>query len=710
MTLAITDDHRALAETARSLLARQGGTAGAREATEERGEKLPASWDELVGVGWLGLHVAGDVGGQGFGLPELAVVLFELGRVVGPGPFLPSVWAAAVIERCGSDAQRRAYLPDLVTGRRIGAVGLATDLSVAGSIVAGDGGLVLGGGWADVLVLAVGPDLVLLDRHAGGVTIDVTDGLDRTRPLARVRVDDVAIDPSSTIPAAAATALDLGRILAAAEAAGGAEACTDLATAYAKERQQFGRVIGSFQAVKHRLADMLVDAELAAAAAWDAARAGTGDRQQELCATVAALQCMPAYVRNAKASIQVHGGIGFTWEHDAHLYVRRATALAMLFAVPDPAGQAVELARAGVRRETDVELPPEADAFREQVRAFRDEVVGLDAAGQRRRLVESGYLVPHWPAPWGRGAGPVEQLVIDEELEPAVRRPSLGISGWVTLTIAEHGTADQQERWVRPSLAGALEFCQLFSEPEAGSDAAAIRTAGVRVDGGWLVNGQKVWTSGAHLSNRGFATVRTDPSVSKHEGVTMMVIDMKASGVEVRPLRQITGDAHFNEVFFTDVFVADDDVVGGVGQGWKVARATLGNERVSIGGGPAFAAPASALAAGADPRWVSELGPLLAEAQTLKALVMRMVARAVAGAGAGPEGNVTKLVTGEHTQRITDLALRMGGPAAVADEAPMARMEYLAALCLTIAGGSSEIIRSQIGERILGLPREPNLR
>ena len=191
--------------------------------------------------------------------------------------------------------------------------------------------------------------------------------------------------------------------------------------------------------------------------------------------------------------------------------------------------------------------------------------------------------MPHWPRPWGRAAGAVEQLVIDEEL-PDVERPQLGIGTWVVLTIVQHATPDQIERWIRPSLHGDLYWCQLFSEPNAGSDAAAIQTKAARVDGGWLVNGQKVWTSGAQNSNMGLATVRTDPAAPKHAGISTFAIDMHAKGVEVRPLREITGESLFNEVFFDDVFVPDDDVVGEINSGWTVARATLGNERVSIGG------------------------------------------------------------------------------------------------------------------------------
>ena len=240
--------------------------------------------------------------------------------------------------------------------------------------------------------------------------------------------------------------------------------------------------------------------------------------------------------------------------------------------------------RRGVRTKTTIELPPEAESFRADVRSFVDAYRALPEQDKRKAISDSGYLVPHWPLPWGRDAGPIEQLVIEQEFK-GVQRPDLSISGWNTLTIAQNGNPEQVARFVRSSLEGEIEFCQLFSEPGAGSDAAAVQTRGVKVDGGWRVSGQKVWTSGAQFCNRGFATVRTNPDAAKHAGISMMVIDMHAEGVEVRPLRQITGHSHFNEVFFDQVFVPDEDVVGPVDQGWTVARNTLGNERVSIGGG-----------------------------------------------------------------------------------------------------------------------------
>ena len=208
------------------------------------------------------------------------------------------------------------------------------------------------------------------------------------------------------------------------------------------------------------------------------------------------------------------------------------------------------------------------------MRAFVESIRGLPAAQQRERMIETGYGMPHWPKPYGREAGAIEQLVIEQEFADAgISKLQLGITAWNILTIIQHGTKDQLDRWVLPAMRHEVTWCQLFSEPDAGSDAAGIKTRGTRVDGGWLVNGQKVWTSGAHVAGMGFATIRTNPEVPKHEGITMVALDMHAEGVEVRPLKMTTGGSDFNEVFFNDVFVPDDDVVGPVDGGWTVARA-----------------------------------------------------------------------------------------------------------------------------------------
>jgi alkylation response protein AidB-like acyl-CoA dehydrogenase len=370
-----------------------------------------------------------------------------------------------------------------------------------------------------------------------------------------------------------------------------------------------------------------------------------------------------------------------------------------------------------VRRTRAVDLPPEAEAIRADVRRFAESVRGLDAAAQRDALIESGYVMPHWPKPWGLDAGAVQQLVIEQEFAAAgVKRPGYGITGWVILTLIQHATEDQVARWVRPALTQEVIWCQLFSEPDAGSDAAGVKTRATRVDGGWLVNGQKVWTSGAHLASFGLATVRTNPEAQKHHGITTMVIDMKAQGVEIRPLRMITGQSEFNEVFFNDVFIPDDDVVGPVDGGWTVARATLGNESVSIGGGQggmsmpvdAFIAPLDAhpdrLSGGA-----GRVGRYIANSQAIETLNLRSAHRAVAGGGPGPEGNVTKLVLSENGHEAAAILSALTGPDTAFMDGPGAAAGYLVLLhrAMSIAGGTSEIKRNQIGERILGLPRDP---
>ena len=747
MSLAITQEHRELGRVVRDFATKNELTRRARAGFTTSPFDLDCAFSVMADLGWTGLHLPASVGGSGFGLAELAVVLDELGAAVAPGPFLPSVIGSAIISALGPDELRRSLLPGAAGGTSVVCYGMAGDLTVhgwgaagstqagrpareptRGHVASGRVARVAGGAWADHLLLGQGADLLVVGvggppgaaaarehgRAAGRVTRTVLDALDPGLGLAAFELEGAAV---TIIRGAAPAASAIARVLAAASAAGGARAVTEMATSYAKVREQFGRTIGSFQAVKHLLADMLADSELATASAWDAARAADHalDRSAELGGAVAATVALTGFQRNAQRAIQVHGGIGFTWEHDAHLYLRRALTLLAVFG-PETTGQddVARLVAAGARRDHAVDLPAGAEDFRPAVREFR---AALEAApdGERRRLwARSGYLVPHWPQPWGRAASPVEQLVIEEELA-GVARPGMGIGEWVVLSITSHGTREQLERWIWPSLDGELTWCQLFSEPGAGSDAAGVQTRATRVDGGWQVTGQKVWTSGAQYCNRGLATVRTDPDAPKHRGITTVVIDLKAPGVDVRPLREITGDALFNEVFFDDVFVPDADVVGPAGGGWSVARTTLGNERVSIGGGLMAGAafevlPLLSANAADDAGLRREAGRLLAEEMALSAINLRRVARAVAGAQPGPEGAVTKVITSQHLQRAAELAMRVLGPAGVDGSEPRPAASYLLARSMTIAGGTTEIGKNVIAERILGLPRDPLVR
>lgn len=715
--LAITEEHTDLAESTFGQLNRLESRAAAR-ATLENGSAHPSPiWSAGKDLGWNGLAIGEEHGGSGFGLAELAVVLEAQGRELAPGPFLPTVAAAVVIDRCAPDSVRAQLLPGLADGSTVAALAVSGNVTVGSDlVVTGESPAVLGAPDADVLVIAAGEDVVVIDAGADGVTITALESLDTTRSVGSVALRGVSVAEDRVLRGSARKARTVFRILASAEAVGVSWAALDMAVEYAKVREQFGRTIGTFQAVKHHAANMLVNAEETTAAAWDAARADDLDSAW-FPAAVAASHAIRTQIFNAQYNIQLHGGIAYTWEHDAHLYLRRARTLAALMEEGgDPLLDVVEGQRSGQAHGASFTLPAEAEAHRSQAREAVAHLQTLAEDKRRDYLVDSGYLVPHWPKPWGRAADVLEQLVIEEEFT-GVERADMGITGWVALTIAQAGTDDQRERWVEPVLRGQVMWCQLFSEPGAGSDAAAVRTAAKKVDGGWRVTGQKVWTSLAQYCQWGLATVRTDPDAPKHAGVTMMAVDMKAPGVTVNPLRGITGDSHFNEVFFDDVFVPDEDVVGDVNKGWLVARATLGNERISIGGGSGGAVGFSPEhlvklldASPSAANYVRRAGECIAETHTLRLLNLRRASRAIAGAEPGPEGNVTKLLVAEAGQRITELGMELSGSAAVVGQAPKLLRSYLGNRAMTIAGGTSEITRNTIAERILGLPRDPLLK
>ncbi|HEY1838662.1 MAG TPA: acyl-CoA dehydrogenase [Mycobacterium sp.] len=713
MPLAITEDHRALADVAGAMVAGRAGTVGARGILldpEKSGRwwSTDGLWKEMVSTGWLGLHIDERFDGQGYGLPELTIVLEQLGRAAVGGPFLPTVAVSAVIAEAGTDEQRERWLPRLVSGDVVAGIGVNGDAAVRDSTVSAASVPALAEPGADIFLLPAGDDLVLV-QAGDGVSTRTVDSVDRLfAPVIAVSLDSAPV--AEIFQGAAGIATRILRLLAAAEAVGGLGACTEMATAYAAAREQFGRPIGSFQAVKHHCANMLVDTELAVAATWDAARA-VGD-EAELTAAMAAGHALTAYQRVALQNAQVHGGIGYTWEHDAHLYIRRATVL-KAFAGDQDALQdkVIGLQSNGVRRHHSVDLPEGAGQYRQAALDFRSELEASDPDGRQRLWARSGYLQPHWPAPYGRAADGVEQLIIEDALS-GLDKPSLGLGEWVVPTLLQHGSIEQIDRLIWPSLEGDLRWCQLFSEPGAGSDAAAVATKARRVDDGWVISGQKVWTSDAVNCQRGLATVRTDPNVRKHKGITAMIIDLTDPAVHIRPLTEITGETLFNEVFFDDVFVPDRDVVGSVNNGWSVAMAAFGNERVSIGGGSVTMTADALIDLWArhrpdDTGIARDVGALLIEAYSLATLNLRQAARAVFDAGPGIEGNIAKLFGGEHAQRVAELALRIADRAILVGGEPDVVHDYLFSRCLTIAGGTSEIVRNLIAERILGLPRDP---
>ncbi|MCX4991280.1 MULTISPECIES: acyl-CoA dehydrogenase [unclassified Streptomyces] len=582
---------------------------------------------------------------------------------------------------------------------------------------AAGGGVASGDGTASHGDTASGGVLWLV-VDAADLVVRAHESADPTRATAEVRAEGVRVPADRVLAVDPSLVRDLAAVVLAADACGTAAWALDTAAGHAKVREQFGRPIGRFQGVKHLCADMLVRLEQARALTWDAARAGqepSGAGQEpsgvrELVASLAAGAALDAACSCAKDCVQILGGIGFTWEHDAHLYLRRAlVARQLLGAGGGHLRRAARLARGGVRRELRLELPPEADVFRAEARRVTDRVRGLDPAAVRRSLAPTGHAAPHLPPPYGLGAGPVQQLALQQELAAAgVRISDLGIATWVVPSLIAYGTGTQRERYLLPTLRGDLLWCQLFSEPGAGSDLASLRTRAERTpDGRWRINGQKVWTSAAQWADHGILLARTNPAAPKHKGLTYFVVDMKNTrGIDIRPLKEITGDSLFNEVYFDDVLLPADAVVGEVDDGWRVARNTLGNERVHMADQLTFDTGLEALiSADADD---SRLGALLAEAHALACIGLRTTLRQVSGVEPGAGASVRKLVQTAHQQKVAELALELLGPAGALREGPGERAVhgFLLSRCLTIAGGTTQVQLNVVAERILGLPRD----
>lgn len=371
----------------------------------------------------------------------------------------------------------------------------------------------------------------------------------------------------------------------------------------------------------------------------------------------------------------------------------------------------------------DFQLPAEDDPRRVAVREW----LAAHPQPSGRELAEAGLVAPNWPAPWGLEADPEHQLIIDDELRRAkVRRPNnpIGI-GWAGPTILHAGTEEQKARYLMPLLAGDEFWCQLFSEPEAGSDLASLRTRAVRDGDEWVINGQKIWTSGAQYAKFGILIARTDPDATKHQGISYFVCPMDVPGIEIRPITEMTGLQVFNEVFFTDVRIPAANLVGREHDGWRLAKVTLGNERVSLSSGGVLwgmgptAEDLLAAVRGAgpldDPVARQEVAKVWTEHMILHLIRMRTISATLHGRPPGPEASIRKLLADEHGQHVMELARNLVGAEAMLQPGvggdglhdPIWHHGLLFSPALTIGGGTWAVQRNIIGERVLGLPAEP---
>jgi alkylation response protein AidB-like acyl-CoA dehydrogenase len=732
MPIAITSEHQDLADSVRALVERVAPSEVLHEALETPIPNPPPYWKAAAEQGLHGVHLAEAVGGQGFGILELAVVIAEFGRGAVPGPFVPSAIAGALI--AAHDPQAKV-LGDMASGATIAAYALESALTATAHgdtvVVRGEARSVPAAAQASLLVLPVagldpetsGTEWVVIDADA--LEIVPVKSVDPLRPIAHVRANAVEVPADRVLSNLnVASARALVTTLLSAEAVGVARWATDTAAAYAKIREQFGRPIGQFQGIKHKCAEMAADTERAVAAVWDAARAvdenpENGEAATEFAAAVAATLAPAAAQRCTQDCIQVHGGIGYTWEHDTNVYYRRALGIVAAFGrATDYPQLVVDTATSTGMRKVDIDLDPETEKLRGQIRA---EVAALKALPREERttaIAEGGWVSPHLPKPWGRSASPIEQIIIQQEFAAGqVRRPTLGIATWLVPSVVAFGTDEQKQRFLPPTFRGEMIWCQLFSEPGAGSDLAGLTTKATKVDGGWRITGQKIWTTAAQFAHWGMLLARTEPSAPKHNGITYFLLDMKSEGIDVRPLRELTGNEMFNTVFIDDVFVPDDLVLGEVDRGWEVSRTTLAAERVSIGSSEApFLANLDDLVqflreGQFDQIAQNRAGRLIAEGHAAKVLNLRSTLLTLAGFDAMPAAAVSKLLSMRTAQGYAEFGVSsFGVDGAIGDpgsEQGKWADRLLASRAATIYGGTSEVQLNIIAERLLGLPRDP---
>ena len=684
-----------------------------------------AHWSQLAELGLFGVAVAEEHGGAGAEIVDLACMIEEAAARMAPGPILSTALAGVLVSRAGGAVASELGETIAEGGLPVGVcLGYGVATLDGSDAVTGDPGVAYGGTADGAILLPLEVDgrtrWALLDGGTDGLTVTPATPYDLSASIGHVTLEGVRIPADRILDGI--TTDDVRQLfvtLAAAEAAGVGDYTLATAVEYAKIREQFGRTIGSFQSIKHLAADMLCRTEQVRALAWDAAVAaedlGTDDSELPVAAAVAGALAFDNAVRNSQDCIQILGGIGFTFEHDAHFYMRRAGALRQAIGGSARWRRSLaELTLAGKRRHLVIDLTEieGIDAKREEIRALVARVAAAPEGDERKRaLADTGLFMPHLAEPWGLGASPAEQLMIDEELEAAgVTRHDITIGGWAVPTILQ-AAPQHAELLVRDTMAGQIKWCQLFSEPGAGSDLAALRATAEKVDGGWKLNGQKVWTSLAREADWAMCLARTDPDAPKHKGITYFLVDMKSEGIRTRPLREITGEALFNEVYLEDLFVPDEFQVGTVNDGWKIARTTLANERVAMGGGSSLGDAAEEIiglinAAGVadDALVLDELGKHVADGVVGSLLDLRTALRSLAGAGPGAESSVRKIVGVRHRQDIAEFGLQLTGTGGV--EFTEQGRKFLMVRCLSIAGGTEQVLLNVVGERILGLPRD----
>ncbi len=747
MAIAVTAEQEELAAAVQQFGTRYAPIGLTRDSAESTAAgNIPSWWAKFVEQGFHAVHLPEEVGGQGGGLDDMACVVEAAGAAGISGPLLSTATAGAVLTAAvvgNADAPEIAEILGRLAAGDTAAIVFPGEGEFraahdgAGLRVDGVSGLTLGVCSAQWVLIPVALDdaltWCLIDTTSPRVKREAQRGTDLSCDVGVLHLVDYVVDEGGRL-----AGLDTERVrcvvaaFVACTSAGALRWAVEATTDYLRIREQFGRPIGTFQGLQHRAATLLVNAELAAAAAWDAVRATAEPLEQHRMASCAAVLMAVAPAPDLLLdALTMHGAIGYTWEHELQVYWRRVIAVSgSLGQVTRWADDMGELIGAH-RRVFALNALGESEAdFRAEVAGVLDRAEALDNTASSRQeserrefdtgprrtlLADEGLVAPYLPAPWGREATPLQQLVVSEEFakRPTMPRPRLGIAEWIVPTILTAGTEALRERFAGPTLRGEIGWCQLFSEPGAGSDLANLSTRAMKVDGGWRIQGQKVWTSLADNSDYGALLARSDPDQPKHRGLSYFIIDMTSEGLDVRPIKQASGRAEFCEVFFNDVFVPDDMLVGAPGEGWSLAIATMAQERAVISNFVEIDRAGSLrhIVETGERRDSAAARAALADIDSytnaLKALVLRETLRLAQGQVAGAASSVAKYAFSVLLRKTATATLKTAGQRAMIEgsEPPVIK-PYLELPAELIGGGTTEIQLTIIATMLMGLPRK----
>ena len=721
-----------------------------------------ARWRKMAALGWTGLCLPEAYGGSGCGLAQAALLLEQCGRALAPEPLVGGALLPAwALLHGDNEALRTRWLPALARGEQALALAwqereheqslrpasLRATPRGDGFVLDGAKRFVAAAEGAGAFVVSAlapqGPVLLLVEAGQAGLTLGTLARVDGGfwGELQFKGVEAGAAQLVADAPRADAVlqrALDLARIAAAAELLGVMGRALDSSVQYIAVREQFGRPVGSFQALQHRAANLLIQVELTrAVVAQSAALAdaqGTDAGRLSAAASQAKARASAAALEVTKGCIQLHGGIGYTDECAIGLYLKKAMVGAAWLGTAAwhrrryndlaPAGgdeAAPELVVGGEQPIRRDELRRWlADNFPPAWRFPSSRLSLRDTREWHVKLNARGWAAPNWPKEHGgMGLGAYEQVALQSEFDRHGIQiaPNMAVVMLGPLIIC-YGTEAQKREILPRILSGEVRWCQGYSEPSAGSDLANLRTSAVADGDDFIVNGQKIWTSFAHEADMVFLLVRTDPQAKKQEGISFLLADMRSPGITVKRIRNLSGGAEFCEVFFDDVRVPRANLVGGLNQGWTMAKSLLGSERIMIGNPRGARAPllrlrelARANGLDDDAAWRARHDELRLDVDDLDALFVRCVDVLRRGRDLGPEVSMLKIWVTETQQRVADLMLETAGESGVSDQslalaggALHPANVFFSARPASIYGGSNEIQRNILAKGVLELP------